>query len=65
MSWHRPSLDEEALAEEVSALTSAAFKAHVPLPQQQEIEAQLLARKKALLLSKYAGAASAGGGGLR
>lgn len=47
-------IDEASLAEEVSALSSAAFKAHVPLPQQAEIEGALLARKKALLLSKLA-----------
>ena len=56
--------DEEDVdeAEVAAALGSAAFKAHVPLPQQQEIEAALLERKKAQLLAKYAAAAAGSSG---
>lgn len=45
---------EDDLAEEASALSSASFKAHVPVPSQKEIEAMLLEKRKQLLLAKYA-----------
>ena len=46
--------DEAALAEEASALSSAAFKAHVPLPEQRAVEAALLEKKRARLIAKLA-----------
>lgn len=46
--------EEEDLEEEAAALHSAAFKAHVPLPSQQDIERMLLEKRKQLLLAKYA-----------
>ncbi|RYE82386.1 MAG: hypothetical protein EOO65_05560, partial [Methanosarcinales archaeon] len=51
--------DEEMVADNVmgtagtDALSSADVRSHVALPTQADIEAQLLAKKKALLLAKY------------
>ena len=47
--------EEEELAEEASAISSSAFKAHVPLPSQQAIEAALVEKKRRRLLAKMAG----------
>lgn len=51
--------DEDEDDDLSSALSSAAFKAHVPLPSQREIEAAVLERKRALLLAKYVGSSAA------
>jgi pre-mRNA-splicing factor ISY1 len=62
--------DDDVLGDGAGAPSSAAggFRAHVPLPSQQEIEAALLERKRQLLLAKYVGtlpggAAAAAGAG--
>jgi pre-mRNA-splicing factor ISY1 len=49
--------DDDDLGDAAGAGSSAAggFRAHVPLPSQQEIEAALLERKRQLLLAKYVG----------
>jgi pre-mRNA-splicing factor ISY1 len=57
--------DDDDLTEEASALSSAAFRAHVPLPSQKDIEAQLVARKKQLLLMKYSSSDIAMPSGIR
>lgn len=64
MHGHGYDDDEDEDDDLSSALSSAAFKAHVPLPSQREIEAAVLERKRALLLAKYVGSsASALGAG--
>jgi len=50
--------DDGDLGDDAGAGASSAaggFRAHVPLPSQQEIEAALLERKRQLLLAKYVG----------